>query len=65
VSVIYRISDVKIVSVLYWDLGGRFLSDDLQEFIELNRRHGATHLAWHLYGHGGELEEFEVATAKE
>lgn len=56
---------MKIVSVLYWDLGGRFLSDDLQEFIELNRRHGATHLAWHLYGHGGELEEFEVATAKE
>jgi hypothetical protein len=65
VYVIYKTSDRKIVSILYFALEGRFLADDLQELFEINRRHGATHLVWLFWGHGYEVEEFEVTTAKE
>ena len=65
VSVVYRVSDGKIVSILYFALKGRFLNADLQELFDLNRRHGATHLVWVFYGHGYEVEEFEVTTSAE
>jgi hypothetical protein len=65
VYVIYKTSDRKIVSILYFALEGRFLADDLQELFDLNRRHGMTHLVWVFWGHGYEVEEFEVTTAAE
>jgi hypothetical protein len=65
VYVIYRTADRKIVSILYFALEGRFLAGDLHELFEINRRHGVSHPVWLFWGHGYEVEEFEVTTARE